>query len=310
MSTTSDRPAFLGPDLSPDENAPYGYTVDATTGEIRPKLKAGRPAKSAAPRVQPAQVPPSLADLKQAAEITGGAPREPDRVPGSIGSGSPRGRGRRGRGQSKSPPGPKPEPDPLPPFRAGPIASGMNKLYRKAGRLIRLVDDEIGLAVIACTRKGKDEDGRPIEDDVTVGEAWEELARTNPRIRGLLLTLLSGGALMQLVMAHAPILVAILMKRGIQRLIPWHKVATALLADEPEQQAGQEQDGPIPGAAGPAVPPGLGTMMAAMTEEDWAQVNSMMGAMMGGAAARVAGAPARAPVVDGPDVPDDPGGGP
>lgn len=72
MTTDSDaRPAALGPDLSPDENAPYGYTIDPGTGQRRPKLKAGRPAKSAAPKQQPTQVPPSLEDLKQAAEIAG-----------------------------------------------------------------------------------------------------------------------------------------------------------------------------------------------------------------------------------------------
>ena len=63
----------------------------------------------------------------------------------------------------------------------------MNRLYARVGRIVRVMDPVIGQAIIETTSK-------EAESEVTVGEAWEELARTNPRIRRVLLKLISGGA--------------------------------------------------------------------------------------------------------------------
>jgi hypothetical protein len=173
-----------------------------------------------------------------------------DTAPGAP----PKGRGRRA---------PKSAPE-LPPFRAGVIAKGMNSLYRRAGRIIRIWDPDIGTAVIACTRALD-------EDDSTVGDAWENLAKTNPRIRAFLLKLMAGGAWTQLVMAHVPIFMAIAMKDGIRERIPFMGLADALLND----------DGPEAGEDGGAVPSGLSQMMGGIGPEDMAQMMAMAQGLMG-----------------------------
>jgi hypothetical protein len=158
-----------------------------------------------------------------------------------------------------------------PPFRAGVISKGMNKLYAKAGRIVRVFDMEIGTAVIACTRAEDD-------DDVTVGDAWEELARTNPRIRAFLMRLMVGGAWSALFTAHLPILMAIAMKDGIRQRIPFLGLAQTLLTDEPD-------DG------GEAVPSDLAQMMGGIGPEDMAQMMAVAQGLMGQMAAGVPRAP-------------------
>lgn len=174
------------------DEAPYGWTTDRATGERRPKRSPGRPRK-----------PPSLEELKAAKAEEGEAPEpEPDKAPGSS---KPKG---------GKPGGPLKAPADTVPYRPGVIATGVNKLYRRAGKIVRAMDPDIGEAIIACTRKEDD-------DDITVGEAWDQLARANPRIRAWLMRVISGGAWSDLVMAHAPIGMAIVMKPAIAgRLFP------------------------------------------------------------------------------------------
>src|SRR5579872_1893542 len=113
-------------------------------------------------------------------------------------------------------------PSPTPPMPAkGFIATRVNKLYVRTGKIVKVADAEIGDAIISCTKKESD-------DDVTVGEAWEDLARTNPRVRALLLKILQGGAWGQLFMAHMPIFMAIVMKDGIRKHIPFMKLMAAM----------------------------------------------------------------------------------
>lgn len=178
--------------MGPDENAPYGYMVDPDTGERRPKKRAGRRRK--------AEAPPSVENLDK---VTGGP--DDDRPPQ---------RPKKGKAAKET--------APIPPFRAGPIASGVNKLYTRAGKVVRVWDRDIGSALIAIARK----EG---EDDTTVGEAWEEIARTNPRIRAFLLRLLEGSAWSNLFMAHLPVLLAVLMKEGIRSRLPFQGVLSAML---------------------------------------------------------------------------------
>lgn len=201
--------------LAPDDEAPYGYTVDRATGERRPKKTAGRPkvAEGGDETVSPVQGPQAdPAELKTGPKVS----RETDRTPSKI-------RAKRGF-RVKADRKPKEAPD-VPPFRAGPIAKGMNGLYAKAGKIIRVMDPEVGTAIIACTRKESD-------DDVTVGEAWEELAKTNPRIRAFLLKLITGGAWTQLFMAHAPIFLAFVMKPAVAKHIPFAGLVDAVLSDD------------------------------------------------------------------------------
>lgn len=278
------RPTFLGPDLSPDENAPNGYMIDPLTGERRPKKKLGRPRTRTAPETEggPSPAPPGPPSLE---DLRARAPRAavpPDRAPGST-------KDRRGRIK------PPKAPVDVPAFRAGPIAKGVNRIYFKAGKLVRLADPLIGQALIDITRKSQilNEDGTaliPDPDDVTVGEAWEEIARTNPRIRAFLLRAISSGAWAQLFMAHAPVLLAVIMRDGVRQRIPFGPVVSALLVDDEEGQ--DEEDGQEPA--------GLGAMLSGLRPEDIEQ----MAGMFSGVMAQVAGnmprqpGPARAPVVD------------
>ncbi len=191
--------------LAADADAPYGYTIDRKTGERRAKKVSGRPGKGSVPEtVTVAGESPSLETLK-----TEKVKREEDRSPGKP---------VRTRRAGKT------EPE-LPSYRQGVIAKGMNSLYAKTGRIIRAMDYDIGTAVIAATRKES-------PDDVTVGEAWDELARTNPRIRRALLKLITGGAWTQLFMAHAPIFLAIIMKDSIRRHIPLGGLMESVLSPD------------------------------------------------------------------------------
>lgn len=234
----SERPYTPAEGLDPE--APYGYTIDRKTGQKRPRKRAGRAAT-----VNPA---PATGPETPAAE------REPDRVPGKVKPPEPRRRGR--------PPKVKPEPEPLPVFRAGPIAKAVNKLYLRAGKLVRAMDPDIGTAIISMTRAES-------EDDATVGEAWEEVARLNPRIRAILLKLITGGAWSQLFMVHAPLLLAILLKERVAKRLPLMGLLSSFLNDDEDE----------PAAAGPA-----GGLLAGLTQEDIQEAMAAFNQFMPGAA--------------------------
>jgi hypothetical protein len=99
--------------------------------------------------------------------------------------------------------------------KGGVIARGVDRLYRRAGRMIRILDDEIGLAVIECSRPDPEDPDAP-----TAGQAWEALAKDNPRVRAWLLGLLKGGTWQDLIMVHAPIALALFTRDWVRRLIP------------------------------------------------------------------------------------------
>lgn len=212
---------------APAEDAPYGYTTDPD-GTRRPKKAAGRPRK-----------PPAIEELKEQREVTA------DSDPASQGSGEgdrapDTTRRQRKRGMQRDP---KPE-KPVPQFREGVIAKGVNKLYRRGGKIIRVMDPEIGQAIISITIKDTLPDGRPDPEDITVGEAWEELARTNPRIRRFLMKIIAGGAWGQLFMAHAPVLMAVLMKDAIRKRIPFMAFIESLAEPDDDTPDGE---GGLPG---------------------------------------------------------------
>lgn len=237
--------------MGPDENAPYGYMIDAETGVRRPKLSPGkqrrtRPASSGG-GARPGR-PPSIEELKSESK----AKRE-DRPPGEET------RSRRQRAKDRQ------ENAEIPPFRAGPIAKGVNRQYRKAGRVVRIFDAQIGAALIECATPDPDvEEG---ESGGSVGEAWEELARTNPRVRAWLHRRLQQGAIMGLFWAHLPLLLAAIPRMPWLRRIPWDRLIGALVETEEEpQQQGQAPAG---------MPPGLAGMFAGLTPEDMAQMGEM-----------------------------------
>lgn len=201
------------------DEAPFGWMIDPKTGERRPRKRQGRPKMATEAPVAPVGKSPGLEELQAR-----GALPEPgeDTAPGTH-------RGRRAKSHRPA--------EPLPPFRAGVISKGVNRLYRRAGRLIRMWDTDIGTAVIACTVKSDDDDA---DDDTTVGEAWENLAKGNPRVRAFLLKLLEGGAVTALFVAHLPILMAIVMKDGIRERLPFMQLADAFLGDD--EQSGEPSD--------------------------------------------------------------------
>lgn len=255
-------------DDATSEEAPYGWMTDPGTGERRPKKRPGRRSKTAK---APPGKSPALEELQALGSLTEASE---DTAPGAPA---------KERRKSSAPAS-------LPPFRAGVISKGVNKLYRKAGRVIRMFDYDIGTAVIACTRVTVDEDdGEP--DGTTVGDAWEELAKTNPRIRAFILNALQGGAMWAVFTAHLPILMAIAMKDGIRQRIPLLDLATTLLVDDDDD--GQEE----------AVPSGLSQMMGGINPDDMAQMMAMAQGLMGNMAAGVPRMPnmPRGPVAGHPD---------
>lgn len=241
------------------EEAPYGYTTDPD-GTRRPKKTPGRPRKS--PTVE------ELRAQKEAAAET--AEPAGDRPPDSR----RRLRARRdGSGEPK-------KPEPVVQFREGVIAKGINRTYRKAGKLIKVADADVGQALIDITRKDDD-------DDVTVGEAWEEIARTNPRIRKFLMRMISGGAWGQLFMCHSPVLMAILMKDAIRKRVPFMKLLDAFLTPDEEGQA-----------------PADGTVAEGLTSADMGQMMAMAQAMAQQVMERAApGSAPRAPTMEAPGPP-------
>jgi hypothetical protein len=142
----------------------------------------------------------------------------------------------------------------VPPFRAGPIAKGMNKLYRRVGKLVSMADPMIGQAFIEITRKDDD-------DDVTVGEAWEELARVNPRIRAALNKLLTGSGWGQLLMCHLPILLAVALRTGLLERLNLGALSSLIVDDD------------TPDEFNP---------FAGLTEEDMAEAAALAARMMPG----------------------------
>ena len=222
--------------------APYGWTVDPQSGERRPKKRAGRPRSKAAAPPPPA---PSVEDLRERkAKVKDDAD---DVAPKT---------GKQKRSVFGKPKTEYAEPEALPPFRAGPIAKGMNGLYRKAGKLVKMWDLAVGEAIIDATRK---ED----EDEITVGEAWENLAKTNPRIRAFLLKLLQGDAWGGLLMAHLPILLAVFirLKNGEGQKASLGSVAMDFMADY-DPRTGESEPTDLSQAMGGMTPEDMGQMMA------------------------------------------------
>jgi hypothetical protein len=253
----------------------YGWTTDPETGERRPKKAAGRPRKS-----------PSLDELKAAkaeqdpsAEGTPQGDRPPD---AAAGKGKAKGSG-------------KGDPKPVPQFREGVIAKGVNKLYRRAGRIVRAWDPVVGESLIEITRKEDD-------DDTTVGEAWENIARHNVRVRRVLLALIRGGDWGALVWAHSPVIMAVLMKESVQKHLPLHKLIQAFFSAD-------EDEGPPPpdlaGAAGDPIPPqdtgspgnGAGPLPGGLTKDDLMQLGDVADRLMAGmgGSRRSAGTPRARP---------------
>jgi hypothetical protein len=252
------------PDSDPE--APYGWTTDPQTGEKRPKLAAGRPRKS-----------PGIDELRASREA---APADNDSPAGRDSAPARPGRRKKDRSASSS------DPEPVIQHRPGVITKGVNRLYRKAGKIVQVMDPDIGRAIIESTRNTA-EDG---ESDDSVGAAWDELARTNPRIRRFLLKAIAGGAWGQLIMAHAPILLAVLMKDSVSRHIPFFKLMQAFLSDDGAFDVDTSSASDV--TPEPARPGSLRDLMGNLSPDDMQQMMGLAQQMMAGQAAAVADATA------------------
>lgn len=197
------------------EEAPYGYTTDPD-GTVRPKIKAGRPRRTQK----------SLEELK-AEKAEAPASDSPESRVGDRAPAESRSRFR----SSKAKPD---EPKSYPQFREGVIEKGINRLYRKTGKIVKVWDASVGQALIDITRA---ED----PDDITVGKAWEEIARTNPRIRKFLLKLIRGGNWGALAWAHMPVLLALFMKYRLGERLPMGNFMEAFMT--PDGEDGAPSDG-------------------------------------------------------------------
>lgn len=214
--------------------------TDPVTQERRPKKRPGRRSKSTQLPIGDA---PSLETLQAAGSLPEAAE---DVAPGQA----PKSKHKSAKA-----------PAPLPPFRAGQIAKVVNRRYRQAGRIVRMFDRDIGTAIIATTRKPDPEDDE--EDDVlTAGEAWENLAKHNPRVRAFLMKLVIGGTVSDLFNVHLPILLAIVMKDGIRERLPLVQLAETFLTDEPDEADEPGAEAGPAGMFGGMNPGDLGQMMA------------------------------------------------
>lgn len=211
--------------------APYGYKEDGT-----PKKAAGRPRRS-----------PSVDELK--APGPAGLTGDPSRVDSGAGDGgaavvpTPAPPADRAPDEGKRRPHRRTSDvsrETVPVSKPGLITSGVNRLYRRAGKIVRAMDADIGTAILESARNTA-EAGEP---DDSVGAAWEELCKTNPRIRRFVMKCLAGGAWGQLVMAHAPIGMAILMKPAILRRVPFQTLITSMAEPDEDTPAGE---GGLPG---------------------------------------------------------------
>lgn len=230
MSGAAQKAAPVPP--AGDPEAPYGYTRDRESGELRPKKSPGRGGVRVTPSVEELKTPQEgVQDASPGEEGAGGDPVPPPPPPADRAP-SP---GKPGRLRKAT------RPDaPVPAYKPGVITKGVNRLYRKAGKIVRAMDADIGEAIIQSARNTAD-DG---ELDDSVGAAWEELARTNPRIRRFVMKCISGGAWGQLIMAHAPIAMAIMMKPAILKHIPFAGLVQSVA--EPDEDT-PEGEGGLPG---------------------------------------------------------------
>jgi hypothetical protein len=207
----------------PVADAPYGFKADGT-----PKARPGR------------KKSPSLEELKASEsapqdeedEDNGPAVPAADAPPSDRAPDERRAHRQRARGTVSR--------ETIPAYRGGIIAPGVNRLYRRAGKIVRAMDSDIGTAIIESARNTAE----PGEPDDSVGAAWDELCKTNPRIRRFVMKCLTGGAWAQLVMAHAPIGMAIVMKPAIFRLIPFQGVIASMA--EPDEDTAPGEGG-LPG---------------------------------------------------------------
>jgi hypothetical protein len=85
---------------------------------------------------------------------------------------------------------------PTPPMPRKGLAGPLTNMYTGLGMTLAMVDKHCGMAVV--------------ESAEDCAQAWEDLAKTNPKVRRAILMLLETSDVTKIVIAHAPIMVAVM----------------------------------------------------------------------------------------------------
>lgn len=96
-----------------------------------------------------------------------------------------------------------------PPFKAGVIQSGVENTYAGLSFVWSMVDPVCGAAFLECAP--------------AAAEAWEELAKSNPAVRAMLMRVFAGSATAKVIKAHIPLLMAVFMHHGMGRIQADHE---------------------------------------------------------------------------------------
>jgi hypothetical protein len=81
-------------------------------------------------------------------------------------------------------------------YKAGVLVKPLTGFYETIGGIVLLADQTCGQAIINSAEEA--------------AKSLDELARTNPKIRRILMRLLESGAITKVVIAHMPIILAVL----------------------------------------------------------------------------------------------------
>ena len=85
---------------------------------------------------------------------------------------------------------------PTPPMPRKGLAGPLTNMYTGLGMTLAMVDKHCGMAVV--------------ESAEDCAQAWEDLAKTNPKVRRAILMLLETSDVTKIVIAHAPIMAAVM----------------------------------------------------------------------------------------------------
>jgi hypothetical protein len=85
---------------------------------------------------------------------------------------------------------------PTPPMPRKGIAGSLTNMYTGLGMTVAMVDKHCGMAIV--------------ESAEDCAQSWEDLAKTNPKVRRALLMLLETSDVTKIVIAHAPIMAAVM----------------------------------------------------------------------------------------------------
>lgn len=84
---------------------------------------------------------------------------------------------------------------PTPPMPRNGIAAALTNVYTGLGMTVAMADRHCGMAIV--------------ESAEDCGQAWEDLARRNPKVRRALLMFLETSDVTKVIIAHAPIMAAV-----------------------------------------------------------------------------------------------------